>query len=68
MTSDRINREGWLAIGLAVLGGLIALVNEIVRYRRSGAVDWGHVALAFGVPFLMYALVGTRQRRGRDET
>lgn len=64
MADGRITRVGWLAIGLAVLGGLLALVNETVSYRRSGIVDWGHVALAFGVPILMYAVVrgaSTRQ-------
>lgn len=50
MANSRIDRGGWLAIGLGVLGGLIAIANEIVRFRRSGAVDWGHVAIALGVP------------------
>ncbi len=64
MARSRITRGGWLAIGLAVLGSLAALANETVSYRRSGVVDWGHVALAFGVPILMYAIVrgaSTRQ-------
>lgn len=64
MANGRINRVGWLAIGLAVLGSLIAFVNEIANFRRSGAVDWGHVALAFGVPVLMYTIVkGTSMRQ-----
>jgi hypothetical protein len=57
VANRRINRVGWLAIGLAVLGSLVAIVNEVVRFRRSGAVDWGHVALIVGVPVLMYAIV-----------
>lgn len=57
MAGNRITRGGRLAIGLAVVGSLVALVNEAVSYRRSGVVDWGHVALAFGVPILMYAIV-----------
>ena len=57
MTSRWINRGGWLAVGLAVLGSIIALVREFLRLRRSGGVDWGHVALAVGVPALMYAIV-----------
>lgn len=65
MANSRINRVGWLAIGLAVLGSLVAIVNEVVRFRRSGAVDWGHVALIVGVPVLMYvlmyAIVSTRK-------
>ena len=58
---SRINRGGWLAIGLAVLGSLIAMVNEIVRFRRTGTVDWGHVALIVGVPAIMYAIVSKRE-------
>ena len=66
MASSRINRGGWLAISLAVLGSLIALVREFVLFRRSGAVDWGHLALAIGFPALMYAIVSAR-RRGSPE-
>jgi len=64
MAGSRITRTGWLAIGLAAVGSLAAFANEIVSYRRSGVVDWGHVALAFGVPIIMYAIVrgaSTRQ-------
>ena len=61
MAISRINRGGWLAIGLAVLGSLVAVVNEIVSYRRTGTVDWGHVALIVGVPALIYAIVAKRQ-------
>jgi len=64
MADNRITRLGWLAIGLAVVGDLAALVNEANSYRDSDVVDWGHVALAFGVPILMYGIVGgaaTRQ-------
>ncbi len=56
MAANRFSRLGWLAIGLAVVGGLVALRNEAVRYRRSGVVDWGHIALALGVPILMYVI------------
>jgi len=61
VANNRINRGGWLAIGLAVLGSLIAMVNEIVRFRRTGTVDWGHVALIVGVPAIMYAIVSKRE-------
>jgi hypothetical protein len=61
VANSRINRGGWLAIGLAVLGSLIATVNEVVRFRRTGVIDWGHVALIIGVPVLMYAIVATRK-------
>lgn len=58
MTGSRITRLGWLAIGLAVVGSVVALVNEAASYHRSGVLDWGHVALALGVPLFMYAIVG----------
>ena len=61
MANSRINRGGWLAIGLAVLGSLVATVNEIVRFRRTGTLDWGHVALIVGFPVLMYAIVSKRK-------
>jgi hypothetical protein len=57
MTEPRISRLGWFAIGLAVLGGVAALISEALRYQRGDALDWGHIALAFGVPSLMYAIV-----------
>ena len=64
MASNRTNRGGWLAIGLALLGSGVALVREIVIFRRSGDVDWGHVAFALGFPALMYAIVSARRRVG----
>jgi hypothetical protein len=59
----RLSRVGRLAIGLAVLGGIVALVNETLSYRRSGNVDWEPVALAFGVPLLIYVIVRSASRR-----
>jgi hypothetical protein len=57
-----INRLGWLAIGLAILGSVVATVNEVVRFRATGAVDWGHIALIVGVPVIMYAIVSSTRR------
>jgi len=54
----------WLAIGLALLGSVVAIVNEIAGFRRTGTVDWGHVALIVGVPASIYAIVATKQARG----
>lgn len=59
MADKLTTRAGQLAIGLAVVGSVAALVNEILSYRRSGVIDWGHIALAIGVPVLMYAIVKT---------
>ncbi len=66
MPSSRIDRRGWIAISLAVLGGLVAFTRVIVLFRRSGVVDWGHVALAIGVPALMFVMVSARGRGGAD--
>ncbi len=60
----RMGRVGFLAIALAIVGGVLGMVREIIRYRDRGTLDWGHVALAVGVPILMYAIVrGTTRRR-----
>lgn len=61
MTNGRITKVGWLAIGLAILGSLLATANEIVHFRRTDTVDWGHIALIVGVPILIYAIVSRRQ-------
>jgi hypothetical protein len=37
----------------------VAIVNEIAGFRRTGTVDWGHVALIVGVPASIYAIVAT---------
>lgn len=63
MANGRIGRLGWLAIGLAIVGGVVALVNEFLTYRRTNVVDWGHLALAFGVPIFMYAVVRSSTSR-----
>lgn len=62
MEKSSINRLGWLAVGLALLGSLVAVVNEIMRFRATGAVDWGHIALIVGVPLIMYVIVSSARR------
>lgn len=64
MASGRISRGGWLAIALGLAGGLIALANVIVGYQRSGDIAWGKLALAIGVPILIYAMVSGRRDGG----
>lgn len=59
----RLSRVGRLAIVLAVLGGIVALASEILSYRSLGIVDRERVALAFGVPLLIYVIVRTASRR-----
>lgn len=57
MDINRIGQLGRVAVGLAVIGGLVALFNVWTDFPKTGTVDWGHVALAIGVPVLMYALM-----------
>lgn len=57
MALTQIGRTGLIAIVLAVVGGLLTLGREIARYAADGGVDWGRVALAFGVPALIYSVV-----------
>lgn len=57
MSDRRIGRAGWLALGLALFGSLVAIVNEVSGYRETGVVDWGHVAQIVGVPVFMFAIV-----------
>lgn len=61
MPTGRITSGGWLAIALGVIGSLIAFVNVFMQYRSSGDIAWGKVALAIGVPFLIYAIVSGRR-------
>ncbi len=63
MADSRITRIGWLAVGVAVVGGLVALFNVVNDYQSSGLVDWGHLALAVGVPVFMYAIVKSAATR-----
>ena len=51
-------KRGWaIALGLAILGGLLALTNACLLYRRTGAIAYGKIALAIGVPILFYAIM-----------
>ncbi len=54
---DIRSKQLWrVAVGLAVIGGLLALFNVVQDYRGTGELDWGHLALAVGVPALFYAM------------
>jgi hypothetical protein len=66
MTAPRVGRVGIMAVVVAAIGGVLALAREVARYRHTSAVDWGHVAIALGVPILTYAIVwGAAARRPR---
>ena len=70
MATARLGRAGVVAVTLAMIGSVVVLANEVVGYRATGGVDWGDVALAVGVPALMYAIVrgaADRHSTGRRE-
>jgi len=58
--------KGWkLAIALACLGGVLALTNTVMDYRRTGHVTYGKIALAVGVPALFYGIARSTGAAGR---
>ena len=51
-------RKGWrIVVGLALVGGLLALTNAYLQYRRTGDIAYGKIALAIGVPTMFYAMM-----------
>ena len=56
MADSRTKRLWQVAVGLAVLAGLLTLFNAAQDYRSTGALDWGRVALAIGIPAVFYAM------------
>ena len=67
MTTRPINRGGQLAIGLAVIAGLLFVASVIITFRKTGAVDWWRLALAVAIPLLIYASIRRRQRADIDD-
>ena len=60
--------RGWrLAVGLACLGGVLALTNVLLDYSRTGTLKYGKIALAFGIPLVFYAIARSSSAvQGRD--
>jgi hypothetical protein len=57
--------KSWkLAIGLACIGSILALVNVYLRYQRTGDLAYGKIALAIGVPALVYGIARSRGQSG----
>ena len=63
MKLSQISLLGWIAIGLAELGSIAALLNEFLGHQRGKPLDWGHIALAIGVPLLMFAIVWSSSKK-----
>ena len=63
MTEQAISKVGKIAIGLAIIGGLIALTRAALLYSRTGEVDVAEIALGLGVPAFFYVLVSSASRK-----
>jgi hypothetical protein len=58
-------QKGWqIAIGLALVGALLALTNVYLIYQRTGAIAYGKIALAIGVPAMFYAMARSTGKSG----
>jgi NO-binding membrane sensor protein with MHYT domain len=58
-------KKGWqIAIGLALVGALLALTNTYLQYQRTGDIAYGKIALAIGVPAMFYAMMRTTRKSG----
>jgi len=63
MSDRKIGVAGRIAIGLAIVAGLLSLSRAFLAYSRTGAVDVGKVALSLGVPVLIIVIVKSASRR-----
>jgi hypothetical protein len=63
MPDRSLSTTGKIAIGLAIIAGLLALGRALYNYNQNGTVDVGKIALGIGVPLLMYALVKSMSTR-----
>ena len=58
-------KKGWqIAIGLALVGAVLALTNAYLQYQRTGDIAYGKIALAIGVPAMFYAMMRTTGESG----
>ena len=63
MADRSMSTTGKIAIGLAIIAGLLALSRALYNYNQNGTLDVGKIALGIGVPLLMYALVKSMSTR-----
>lgn len=62
--SEIPSKRMWgVAVALAVIAGLLAVYNVVEDYRAAGEVDWGHLALAIGIPILFYGMARAASAR-----
>ena len=63
MTEQSISKAGKIAIGLAIIAGLLALTRAAYLYSQTGGVDVAEIALGLGVPALIFVLVSSTSRK-----
>ena len=57
MSDTSMSTTGRVAIGLAIIAGLLALGRALYTYNQNGKWDVGKIALGIGLPCTMYAVV-----------
>lgn len=63
MTEQSISKAGKIAIGLAIIAGLIALTRAAYLYSQTGEVDVAKIALGIGMPALIFVVVRSASRK-----
>jgi len=57
MTNRSIGKAGKVAITLGIVAGVLSLSRALYTYFQYGHLDIGKIALAIGVPCLVYVIV-----------
>ncbi len=63
MTEQSISKAGKVAIGLAIIAGLLALTRAAYLYSQTGEVDVAKIALGLGIPALFFVIVSSASRK-----
>lgn len=63
MTEQSISKAGKIAIGLAIIAGLLALTRAASLYSQTGEVDVAKIALGLGIPALIFVVVRSTSRK-----
>ena len=63
MSEQSISKAGKIAIGLAIIAGLLALTRAAYLYSQTGEVDVAKIALGLGIPALFYVVVRSASRK-----
>ena len=63
MIEQSISKAGKIAIGLAIIAGLLALTRAGYLYSQTGEVDVAKIALGLGIPALIFVVVRSASRK-----